>query len=84
MDGGLPERIVAQGVVVVEILVALGKAEDALIQELFLRVRNEGRVPIVWQDSAEIPDEPETLFELAQEQQTAVAGDVAALEGGSG
>ena len=30
VDRSLPEQIVAQGVVVVEILVALGEAEDAL------------------------------------------------------
>jgi hypothetical protein len=30
MDRSLPEQIVAQGVVVVESLVALGEAEDAL------------------------------------------------------
>ena len=37
-------------------------------------------MPVVWQDSAEILDQPETLFNLTQEHQTAVAGDVAAIE----
>jgi hypothetical protein len=37
-------------------------------------------MPVVWQDSAEILDQPETLLDLTQEHQTAVAGDVAAIE----
>ena len=39
-------------------------------------------MPVVWQDPAEIPDEPETLLDLAQEHQTAVAGNVATIERG--
>ncbi len=39
-------------------------------------------MPVVWQGSAEILDQPETLLDLTQEHQTAVAGDVAAIERG--
>ena len=37
-------------------------------------------MPVVQKHSAEILDQPETLFELAQEHETAVAGDVATFE----
>ncbi len=39
-------------------------------------------MPVVWQDSAEILDQPETILNLTQEHQTAVAGDIAAIERG--
>ena len=39
-------------------------------------------MPVVWQDSAEILDQPETILNLTQEQQTAIAGDIATLERG--
>ena len=48
MDRATPEQSVAQGVVVVEILAALYEAEDALTQELFVRVGDERGMPIVW------------------------------------
>lgn len=44
MDRSLPEQMVAQGVVVVGILAAVGETEDALTQELLLSVRDEGRM----------------------------------------
>ena len=82
MDCGLPEEIVAQGVVGVEILVALGESEDALTQELLLRVGDEGRMSVIGERPTEILDQAEAFFELTQEDQTTVAGDVAPFERG--
>jgi hypothetical protein len=82
MDGSLPEEIVAEGIVVVEILVALGESEDALTQELLPSVGDEGRMSVIVERPTEILDQAEAFFELTQEDQTAVAGDVAPFERG--
>ncbi len=62
---------------VVEILVPLGEPEDALTQELLLRVGDEGRMSVIRERPAGILDQAEAFFELTQQQQTAVAGDFA-------
>ena len=80
VDRGLPEQIMAQGVMIAEIFVALDEAQDALAKELLLGVGDEARVAVVGHGLAQIPDEPEARIHLADEQQAAVAGDVAALE----
>ncbi len=82
VDRRLPEQIMAQGVMIVEVFIALDEAQDALANELLLGVGDEARVAVVGQGLAQILDEPEACIHLADEQQAAVAGDLAALEGG--
>ncbi len=67
---------------VVEILVALGEPEDALTQELLLRVGDEGMMSVIGERPAEILDQAEAFLELTQQQQAGVAGDVASFERG--
>src|SRR5581483_12310943 len=49
----LPERVVAEAIVVVEVLVAASDAEDALREQGPLGVGDEGGVPRVGQDGVE-------------------------------
>ena len=81
VDRRLSEQIMAQGVVIVEVFVALDEAEDALAQELLLGVGNEARVAVIGKDLAQILDQAKARVDLADERQATVAGDVAALEG---
>ena len=81
VDRRLSEQIMAQGVVIVEVFVALDEAEDALAQELLLGVGDEARVAVIGQGLAQILDQAKARVDLADERQAAVAGDLAALEG---
>jgi len=76
------QRIVPQGVVIVEILVALGLGQHALTQKLFHRVLDPIRMTIVPEARREATDQPGPLRHLAQQQQAAVLRLPSAIKGG--
>lgn len=79
---GLEQDIVAQGVVVVEILVALYQREDAQAQHAGGAVDDLERITPVGQQGGGARGEVEAEIDLAQEQQAAVTADLAAMEVG--
>ena len=82
LQGRLPGQIVAQRVVIVEVLVAQGQSENALAQEVHLPVGDQKRVARVAQPPIQGGAEAQAAVRLAQEQNAPVAGDVAAGEAG--
>ena len=64
VDRRLSEQIMAQGVVIVEVFVALDEAEDALAQELLLGVGDEARVAVIGKDLAQIIDQAKARVDL--------------------
>lgn len=78
--GGLEQDVVAQGAMVVEVLVALGKGEEALAQEARGGVDDLERVAPVGKEGGGAGGKIEAAVDLAQEQQPAVATDLATLE----
>ena len=66
----------------VGILVGQGEREHALARELGRRVADSGRVAEVGEALAEALEDPATLLDFAEAEQTAVRGDGAAVEGG--
>ena len=82
IGGELPERIVAQALVVVEVFVAAGDAEDALRSKRALRVGDEDRVPRVGDGRVQGVEEAEPAVGLAEQKHAGVGGDDAAREVG--
>src|SRR5207302_11382227 len=76
------QRIVAEGVVVVEVLVAQAQTEDALLKELGEGVLEAVGVAVGGEAAGELVVEVEFGLDLAGQQSTGVGGDVAAVEGG--
>jgi len=66
---------VAQGVVVVEVLITQAQAEDALPEQLRKGVLDEVGVAVVGEATGELLDEVEPGFDLAEEQSARVGGD---------
>ena len=79
---GLHQRVVAQVLVVVEVLVAQGDAEDSLGQHVPLLVGDPRRVAWVGDDGVEPVDQSQVPVHLAQQQRTCVTGNAAAVEVG--
>ena len=76
----LHERIIAQGLLVVEILVAQGQAVDALAEQRELAVDDEKGMTRVGDDLVERGGESELPVGLAQQQGPGVGGEIAAGE----
>ena len=68
IDGGLPERIVAESLVVVEIFVAAGDAKDPLGQQATLGVGDKVGVAGVRDGAVQGVKEAEAAVGLAEEQ----------------
>jgi len=71
---------VAELLVVVEILVAQGQAEDALGQERPLRMFEAFGVAGIRQGAVESVEEPQAAIDLAEEQGAGIGGEGAAGE----
>ena len=82
VGGGLPQRVVAQVLVVVQVLVPGGDGEDPLGQQGALRVGDELGVAGVGEGGAQGVDQAELAVGLAQEQGPGVGGDGAPGEVG--
>jgi hypothetical protein len=76
------QRIVPQGVVIVEILVTLGLGQHALSQKLFHRVLDPIRTTMVPEARREATDQPAALRHLPQQQQAAVLRLPSAIKSG--
>src|SRR5581483_1350457 len=76
------QGVVAEGVVVEEVLVPQAQAEDALLEEVGEGVLDAVGVAVVGEAAGEALDEAELGLDLAEEQAAGVGGDVAAVEGG--
>lgn len=74
------DGIAAQGVVVVEILVAHREAENALAQELAKAVDDIALVPEITEAVREFVEEPGTTFDLTQEDDASIGNEVASSE----
>ncbi len=68
------QRVVPQGLLIVEILVAASQAEDPLGQQRLHLVGDPGWVARIRQGRGNGLDEPGAPIDLSQEQQAAVAG----------
>jgi len=81
-DGDCEERVVAQGVVVVEVLVAAGEPKDALVEELLDRMLDAPRAPPVFEAVGQLFEESKRHGHFTQQQDPAVTADVAGVECG--
>jgi hypothetical protein len=77
VGGGLPERIVAEALVVVEVFVAGGECEEPLGQQRPLRVRDTFGRPRIGNGRIERRDQADLPIGLAEQQEPGVRGDVA-------
>ena len=93
VGGGLPERIVAEAVVIVEVFVSGGEAEEAVGQERALRVDDEQGMTRVGDGFVESVEQADLFVGFPQEQQAGIGGEVpggelgdefAALDAGKG
>lgn len=75
---GLPERIGAELLMVVEVFVTAGDAEDALRQKSALRVEDEIGIARIGNGPIEGVDEAESPIGFAEEEDAGIGGDVAA------
>ena len=75
---GLPERVIAEALVVVEVFVPGGDAEDALCQQGRLGMGREYGVAGIGNDPVEGSDEPEVAVGFAKHACASIGGDVAA------
>jgi len=75
-------RVLAQFVVVVEVLIAQGQAEDPLAHQSLDPVLHIAGVAPVPETLREPTDQPQATIHLAQQQTAGVRGDVAAIEAG--
>ena len=76
----LPGQIVAQRIVIIEILVAQREAVDALPQQTDLLMGDQLRGARIGQRRIQRTGQPKAPIGLAQEHHAAVAGDLAALK----
>ena len=80
---GLPERIIAQLLMIVEILVAASDGEDSLGQQSALRMHDESGLAWIGNDAIEGIDESELLIDLSEQQGASIGGDGAARKIGN-
>ena len=78
----LARRVVAQGVVIVDVFVTQGDARDPLGQESGERVDRPGGVAPVGEAGRHAFEQAYPVRPLAQQQDAGVGGDLAAVEGG--
>ena len=71
IGNGLPERIVAKLLMIVEILVAASDGEDSLSQKSPLRMQDEGGLAWIGNNTIEGIDESELLIDLSEQQRPA-------------
>lgn len=81
LHGGLHHRVMAQCLVVVEVLVALRDGEDALAQNALERVCATGSAARVSDSPGDLASQPHPPLYLPQQQDACVAGDMAAIKG---
>jgi hypothetical protein len=81
-DDGGQERITAEVVVVVEVLVAQRQGGDALGDQLLHGVFGEAGVAVVGEAGGELAEDAGESLGLAEQQGAAVGGDGAAVEVG--
>jgi len=79
-DDGGEQRVGAEVVVVVEVLVPLRQGVDPLGDELLDGVLDEPGVLVVGEAGGELADDSGESLGLAEQQGAAVGGDVAAVE----
>ena len=75
IGNGLPERIVAKLLMIVEILVAASDGEDSLSQKSTLRMQDEGGLAWIGNNTIEGIDESELLIDLSEQQRAGIGGD---------
>ena len=75
-------RVLAQFVVIVEVLVAQRQAEDPLPHQRLDLMLDIARIAPVPEALAEPTDQAQAAIHLAQQQRPRVRGDVAAIEAG--
>ena len=81
--GGLPKRIVAKPLMIVEVFVAAGDAEDSLGEQASLGMQNEVGIAWIGNGSIERIDESDLPIGLPHEQRSGVGGDRPAGEIGN-
>ena len=74
------DGIAAQGVVVIEVLIAHGEAENALAQELAQAVDDIALVTEIAEAMRELVDDPGAAFDLTQQHNASICTEVSALE----
>ena len=72
--------VTAQGVVVIEVLVAHGHAKDALAQQVRHGMLDEVLVPKVGEASRKLPDHPATAIHFAKQENSTISAQVATPE----
>src|SRR5208337_2082915 len=77
VDRHRQQRIMPQRVVIVEILIAQHQPIQALVQQLFQGVIAIAHVPPVDEGPGQTPGQPQTLVQLAHQQDSAVVGQIA-------
>jgi hypothetical protein len=82
LQRGLPHQIMPQRPVVVEILIPLRDPVDTLPQQVDLPVRDVEGIARVGQRGVQSLEQTEPAVRLAQQEDSAIAGDVAALKVG--
>ena len=78
--GGGQQRVQAQALVILEVFVAQGRAEDALAQEFLNRMVYPVGVTLVVKTLRQFRGRPEVNVNLAQQQRAGVTGKGAAGE----
>ena len=81
-DDGGEQRVAAEVVVVVEVLVSQGQGVDPLGDEFLDGVFDEVGIAVVGEAGGELSDDAGESLGLAEQQRAAVGGDVAAVEVG--
>ena len=74
------QRIVAQLLVIVQILLTQGQTIDALRHQLLHGVFDPVRIAIIGEAGGKLAQDPDALLDLPQQQTTAVTGDRSAVE----
>ncbi len=77
-----PSLVVAQGVVVVQVLVTQGQAVDPLSQHISQTVLNLARLPVVGQPPGKRCRQSQQAIRPAQQQNAAVARHMTSIEAG--
>ena len=75
IGGGLPQRILAQVLVIVEIFVTAGAAEDALGEEGALRVNDEEVLPRIGNGVVQGVEQADLPVSLAEQEQPRIGGN---------
>jgi hypothetical protein len=80
--GELEERIVAEGVVIIEIFMSRGEGEDALSEQAHLGVGDEQGIAWIGDGGVELIDELKLPVGLAQQEEASVTGECSAVKVG--